>query len=512
MSFRLGAKLSAPPPGLGQAGGGMMVHGLVRPGVGLINGIVEGGVAPPAGTTPPPANPATPAAPFKLYGSGYTGLGDGDNGRAAGVYGWLDDEIKAKATADKSYQLLAGEGQSVKLGEYLDAFKATDGRYVIKPAYTERRGKGESGPMHAAVYGSRDDMRRALGFEGAADDISVGFSDAHSGGGDAGGGVLSAADALVKAKLRATGGLGTANMSVQQARALGGNYDLPKAYQAGSDAQYKGYVQLGNQGPLNDDINSMLPAIYLEVGASTLEQQKLVRGALFKYDDRYGVMANEHLVLAALGKNKNRSKGWLQDLVKFEAFNFKKMMGQVKDNPARLLYGSADPFSTKAWNGVLGTDDKPILNQMGGASDEAWKEAAAKGINTKAAAGMHTLASVIASFYGAKGIAGAAGGGTVGNAASKLAIQAAQNNGKVDLVGLITSMLGNQLTQGLSNGISGAINTTDFGQALLSNGVNAGQLAGNAAGNLVLGKKVDPLALGLQAGVGLVGNWMKGKG
>lgn len=486
--MKLGARLTAPPagivPGPAAAGGGMPAP--PAPSAGLVGGVMAGAKAP---------------TPF--YGSGYTGLGDGDNGRAAGLYGWLDDDVKTRMKADNQYQMLAGDGQAVKLGDYLDAFKAADGRYVIKPHKQITHTKSGNLTEIAGEYGSREDMRRALGFAGAGDDMMVGFSNARSGGGDASGGVLSPADALALARRQASGAI----HSDQREAAREASAPASRAYMASSDPQYKGFVQLGNVGPLNDDIGKMLPAIYAQVEATTPEQQRQVRNALFKYDDRYGLMANEQLVQAALGQNKNRSKGWLQDLVKFEAFNFKKMAGQIKDNPARLLYGSADPFSTKVWNGVLGTNDKPILNQMGGASDEAWREAAAKGINLGPAKTMHAIASTIAAFYGARGIGNAMGGGQLASAAGKGVVQAGMNNGQVDWKGLVMSYLG----QNLPTGVADWVNGTGLGQWAGGYGVNLGQLAGSSLNNLALGKKVDGMQLGLQAAGGLVSKAMQGR-
>lgn len=102
---------------------------------------------------------------------------------------------------------------------------------------------------------------------------------------------------------------------------------------------------------------------------------------------------------------------WLGDLGNFELFNLKGMANQVKENPARLLYGSADPFSTKMWNKILGRDDKPLIDQWGGAAKHRYEEAEDAGINTGAGKAGHGIAKAIASFYTGGAAAGAMGGG-----------------------------------------------------------------------------------------------------
>lgn len=112
------------------------------------------------------------------------------------------------------------------------------------------------------------------------------------------------------------------------------------------------------------------------------------------------------------------------DVGSFEMFNLGAMGNQVKDNPARLFYGSADPFSTSMWNKVLGTDDKPLVDQWGGAAPQRYEEAQDAGINTGPGKTMHAIAKTIASIYagGAAGglLSGGAGaaGGAAGSAGS----------------------------------------------------------------------------------------------
>lgn len=104
---------------------------------------------------------------------------------------------------------------------------------------------------------------------------------------------------------------------------------------------------------------------------------------------------------------------FLGDVGSFEMFNLGAMGKQVGQNPARLLYGSADPFSTNVWNKVLGTNDKPLVDQWGGAAPQRYEEAQDAGINTGPGKTMHTIAKTIASIY-AGGAAGGAAGGLLG--------------------------------------------------------------------------------------------------
>lgn len=124
---------------------------------------------------------------------------------------------------------------------------------------------------------------------------------------------------------------------------------------------------------------------------------------------------------------------FLGDVGSFEMFNLGAMGNQVKDNPARLLYGSADPFSTGMWNKVLGTNDKPLVDQWGGAAPQRYEEAQEAGINTGPGKAMHTVAKAIASVFaggaaggllggaGSAGSAGATGASAAGNAGSTAA-------------------------------------------------------------------------------------------
>lgn len=117
--------------------------------------------------------------------------------------------------------------------------------------------------------------------------------------------------------------------------------------------------------------------------------------------------------------------GFLSDVLSFETFHLKEILGKVKDNPERLLIGAVDPAASKVWGKVLGKDYEPIVDQWGGATDQTYAKAEAAGIDTKAGGQMQGVAHTIAQFYagkyakakiggmggGANGVSGAGGSG-----------------------------------------------------------------------------------------------------
>lgn len=150
------------------------------------------------------------------------------------------------------------------------------------------------------------------------------------------------------------------------------------------------------------------------------------------------------------------------DVADFESFNFGKMFQDLGENPERALYGSADPFSTSMWNGILGTDNKPLVDQWGGAAPQRYQEAQDAGINTGPGASMHSVARTIASFY-----AGGAAGNALGGASS------AGSSGAAGMGG------GTGITAGGStSGISGA-STGSLGS--MGGGTGVGYGAGGAS-------------------------------
>ena len=109
------------------------------------------------------------------------------------------------------------------------------------------------------------------------------------------------------------------------------------------------------------------------------------------------------------------SKGFLGDLVGFKGLEGKNFLKEIGNNPSRLLTG-IDPWSTKIWNKALGTDNKALVDQWGGATQQRFKDAEAAGINTGAGKTTEGLAHAVAAFYAGGALGKAAGltGGTAG--------------------------------------------------------------------------------------------------
>lgn len=100
----------------------------------------------------------------------------------------------------------------------------------------------------------------------------------------------------------------------------------------------------------------------------------------------------------------------IKKALKFEAFNVKKIVKGVVKNPTRLLTG-VDPIMTKATNKLFGLHNKPLVNQLGGATQDTFNEAKAKGMDTGLAKTLHGVAGAIAGFYGGNALGKLAGTG-----------------------------------------------------------------------------------------------------
>jgi len=108
--------------------------------------------------------------------------------------------------------------------------------------------------------------------------------------------------------------------------------------------------------------------------------------------------------------------GWLSDALRFETSHVSDLWSGIKKDPKRLVLGM-DPASTWAWNKVLGRDDQPLVNQLGGPTEQNYENAEARGIDTGAGRTLHGIAGTIAGAYGGQAAGGAlswAGGGTGG--------------------------------------------------------------------------------------------------
>lgn len=107
----------------------------------------------------------------------------------------------------------------------------------------------------------------------------------------------------------------------------------------------------------------------------------------------------------------------------FERSNLGTMWNKVKQNPEQLLLGAADPIGAKFWSGITGKHYSPIVDQMGGATPDAYSNAQAQGVDTKDGRQMqnaaHVIAAIEAGGYGAGSLGG--GGATATPSASPAA-------------------------------------------------------------------------------------------
>lgn len=90
---------------------------------------------------------------------------------------------------------------------------------------------------------------------------------------------------------------------------------------------------------------------------------------------------------------------WFGDVLGFEGFNLKNIGNKIAKNPEQLLIGAGDPFSAGVWSKITGKDYQPLVNQMGGATDDTYQKAQEAGINTGPGKTMHNIAQTIAGAY-----------------------------------------------------------------------------------------------------------------
>jgi hypothetical protein len=116
----------------------------------------------------------------------------------------------------------------------------------------------------------------------------------------------------------------------------------------------------------------------------------------------------------------------LKKALKFEAFNVKGIVKDIAKNPQRLLTGAVDPLGTKISNKMFGTHYKPAVNQLGGATEQRFRDAEAKGMDTGMARNLHKVAGAVAGFYGGNALGNLASTG-LGNLAEGLQYTADAN-------------------------------------------------------------------------------------
>jgi hypothetical protein len=171
--------------------------------------------------------------------------------------------------------------------------------------------------------------------------------------------------------------------------------------------------------------------------------------------------------------------GYLSDSLDFEKFFAKDTWDRIKADPKRLFLG-VDPASTWGWNKILGRDDEPIVDQMGGPYDGrvisfghgnggVYDRAQAAGINTKSAAGNHDAAHLIAASYALGGGLGSGSGSGSGG-----------GSGSADL---FTNMPRTNFSTGMpSTGVNPAAGIPGIAGPVAAPGAGAASAGGGAAG------------------------------
>lgn len=180
---------------------------------------------------------------------------------------------------------------------------------------------------------------------------------------------------------------------------------------------------------------------------------------------------------------------WAGDVWDFEKSNFSDMWKKFKDDPTQLLIGAGDPFSAKVWSKATGKDYDPYVNQMGGATSDAYESAERKGIDTSNARGAHQVAQAIASFYGGGALGSMAG--AAGQAAG-IGAQAGQALGGAAVGGANSWANDGSFMEGaVQGGLGGLLGNMDYGgyagmdpgiYRTTFNGALGGGLASSAAG------------------------------
>ncbi len=135
--------------------------------------------------------------------------------------------------------------------------------------------------------------------------------------------------------------------------------------------------------------------------------------------------------LPTSGSGTTNAGNFLGDTLQFETFHGGNILKKIGQNPSRLITG-VDPASTGLWNTVLGTHNKPIVDQMGGATGDDYAKASNAGINATPGHDMQDLAHVVAAAFAAEGLAGAAG---MGGGASSSAADPALAGDNIDAGG-----------------------------------------------------------------------------
>jgi hypothetical protein len=153
----------------------------------------------------------------------------------------------------------------------------------------------------------------------------------------------------------------------------------------------------------------------------------------------------------------------IKKALKFEGFNVKKIVKGVIKDPTRLIFG-IDPLGTKIGNTVMNDNKKALVNQLGGATEDTYREAEARGMDTGLARNLHQVAGLVAGFYG-------------GNALGNLASTGLSNIAAANTLAPVTTTA--QYTNGMINPV-----VTTAGQTSTNAVANMANAGASALSNL----------------------------
>jgi hypothetical protein len=252
------------------------------------------------------------------------------------------------------------------------------------------------------------------------------------------------------------------------------------------------------------------------------------------FDPGGGIMDTLGIDMGGISDWRDQSADYFDSMADFEMSQLSDWGKKFRKNPEQLFLGAGDPLSTKAWNGVLGTDYTPFVNQYGGPTNESYQSAEDKGVDTSNARGSHQVAQTVASYYGGQALGDLAGAayGAVGPADSLGAVSGTGANfaGAVGAGGGIGAAnalnAGTDVWSGFGKGaLSGALGSGfDYGGAMglenpmykralnstLTGGLQAsasGEDFGKGAGKGFIGAAAPMLA---QQGGSMLGNMFGG--
>lgn len=159
----------------------------------------------------------------------------------------------------------------------------------------------------------------------------------------------------------------------------------------------------------------------------------------------------------------------LKKALKFESFNVKNIIKDIAKNPQRLLTGAVDPLGTKITNKMFGTNYDPVVNQLGGATEQRFRDAEARGMDTGTARDLHKAAGLVAGFYGGNALGNLAASGLSNVAAADTLSPMITTVEKTNAISPVVTTAGQTSTGTLGNmANAGATALTDLGPKTLN--------------------------------------------